>query len=161
MATVELRIGALPAHVRTARLIAAAVARRSGVDDGMIDEVKLAVGEACSRAVALHEKHSPDEQVVLELTEGTDDFAVAVFDCGPPGSESDIPADPMADLPELLEVSLDGPNDVHGRFGEPLPTHLGLALIAGLVDELTVERDGERTAVRMRWLLSGRGEDTG
>ncbi|HZG94399.1 MAG TPA: ATP-binding protein, partial [Mycobacteriales bacterium] len=60
---VELQIGALPAHVRTARLIAAAVARRCGVDDAVIDEVKLAVGEACSRAVSLHAEHAPTEPV--------------------------------------------------------------------------------------------------
>ena len=39
MATVELRFSALPAHVRTARLVAAAVARRSGVDESVLDEV--------------------------------------------------------------------------------------------------------------------------
>ena len=41
-----------PAHVRTARLVAVAVARRAGVDEDVLDEVRLAVGEACSRAVA-------------------------------------------------------------------------------------------------------------
>ena len=54
MATVELRFSALPEHVRTARLVAAAVARRAGVDEAVLDEVRLAVGEACSRAVGLH-----------------------------------------------------------------------------------------------------------
>jgi anti-sigma regulatory factor (Ser/Thr protein kinase) len=51
MATVELRFSALPEHVRTARLVAAAVARRAGVDEAVLDEVRLAVGEACTRAV--------------------------------------------------------------------------------------------------------------
>jgi serine/threonine-protein kinase RsbW len=153
MATVELRIRALPAHVRTARLVAAAVARRCGVDDAVIDEVKLAVGEACSRAVALHEQHAPDDQVVVELTEGGDQFLAVVMDCGPPGSESDLPADPEGDLPLLIEWIASGPTDAHGRFTEPLPAHLGLAVIAGLVDEMKVERELDRTAVRMRWLL--------
>lgn len=49
MATVELRFSALPEHVRTARLVAAAVARRAGVDEAVLDEVRLAVGEACTR----------------------------------------------------------------------------------------------------------------
>jgi serine/threonine-protein kinase RsbW len=51
MPTVEVSFTALPAHVRTARLVATAVARRSGVDEALLDEVRLAVGEACSRAV--------------------------------------------------------------------------------------------------------------
>ncbi|MFD0854548.1 ATP-binding protein, partial [Actinomadura adrarensis] len=49
MATVELSFSALPVHVRTARLIVTAVARRSGVAEALLDEVRLAVGEACSR----------------------------------------------------------------------------------------------------------------
>ena len=48
MATVELLFSALPEHVRTARLVAAAVARRAGVDEAVLDEVRLAVGEACT-----------------------------------------------------------------------------------------------------------------
>jgi len=48
MATVELRFSALPEHVRTARLVAAAVARRAGVDEAVLDELRLAVGEACA-----------------------------------------------------------------------------------------------------------------
>ncbi len=54
MPKVELQISALPAHVRTARLVAAALGRRLGLDAVVIDEIKLAVGEACSRAVRVH-----------------------------------------------------------------------------------------------------------
>ena len=35
MATVEVTFTPLPAHVRTARLVATAVARRSGVDEAI------------------------------------------------------------------------------------------------------------------------------
>ena len=54
MATVELRFTALPEHVRTARLVAVSLARRAGVDDETLDEVRLAVGEAATRAVGRH-----------------------------------------------------------------------------------------------------------
>ena len=83
MATVELRFSALPAHVRTARLVAAAVARRSGVDEGVLDEVRLAVGEACSRAVHLHRRHCPDRPVLVTLVDDDDAFRVAVTDEAP------------------------------------------------------------------------------
>ncbi|MGD0559378.1 MAG: ATP-binding protein, partial [Streptosporangiaceae bacterium] len=56
MATVDVSFTPLPAHVRTARLVATAVARRSGVPDSLLDEVRLAVGEACSRAVEAHQE---------------------------------------------------------------------------------------------------------
>src|ERR1700712_5730227 len=62
MATVEVSFTPLPAHVRTARLVATAVARRSGVDEALLDEVRLAVGEACSRAVEAHRRHCPAER---------------------------------------------------------------------------------------------------
>lgn len=147
MATVELRFGAFPAHVRTARLVAAAVARRSGIDSALIDEVKLAVGEACARALALHQKHAPGQQVVIELREGVDDFVVIVRDCGPPDPVGQIPAARSADLPMLVE-SIIGADE-----SEPMGAPLQLALIAGLVDELQVDRAADRTAVRMRWAL--------
>ena len=78
-ATVTLRLPPSAAHVRTARLIAAAVARRSGVGEELLDEVRLAVGEACARAVRLHERHGMSSAVTVEFAEG-DRFRVAVVD---------------------------------------------------------------------------------
>ena len=63
MALVELLLSPLPAHVRTARLVVVAAARRAGLDDGLVDELRLALGEACSRAVGLHARHAPDQPV--------------------------------------------------------------------------------------------------
>ena len=80
MATVELSFTALPAHVRTARLVATAVARRSGVDESLLDEVRLAVGEACSRAVEGHQMYCPTEPVRLALTDLAGRFEVEVTD---------------------------------------------------------------------------------
>jgi anti-sigma regulatory factor (Ser/Thr protein kinase) len=51
MATVELRFTASAEHVRTARLVAVAFVRRVGMDAARLDEVRLAVGESCARAV--------------------------------------------------------------------------------------------------------------
>ena len=64
MATVEVSFTALPAHVRTARLVALAVARRVGVSDDLLDEVRLAVGEACSRAVGVNQAKGPDRAML-------------------------------------------------------------------------------------------------
>src|SRR4051812_13138530 len=83
MPTVEVSFTALPAHVRTARLIALAVARRAGVDEALLDEVRLAVGEACSRAVYVNHQQDPGTSVVMRLTDEQDKFTVEVVDCGP------------------------------------------------------------------------------
>lgn len=88
MATVELRFSAQPEHVRTARLVAAAVARRAGVDEAVLDEVRLAVGEACSRAVGLHRSHGITAPVSVVLIEEEKSFSVEVGDEVPgPGAD--------------------------------------------------------------------------
>ena len=83
MPTVEIRFSPLPAHVRTARLMAVAVARRSQVDDSALDELRLAVGEACSRAVRLHQRYAPGVPVAMTLCDDDGAFAVDVIDEGP------------------------------------------------------------------------------
>ena len=104
MATVELRFSALPAHVRTARLVAAAVARRAGVDEGVLDEVRLAVGEACTRAVHLHRRHCPDRPVLVTLVDDADAFRVAVTDEAPaePGGGEGFGA--LTDVADLVDA---------------------------------------------------------
>jgi len=93
MATVEVTFTPLPVHVRTARLVATAVARRSGVAESLLDEVRLAVGEACSRAVEAHQRHCPGEPIRVSLTDDGEQFQVVVNDAVP-GSERDLPAGP-------------------------------------------------------------------
>jgi anti-sigma regulatory factor (Ser/Thr protein kinase) len=143
VATVELRFSALPAHVRTARLVAAAVARRSGVDEAVLDEVRLAVGEACSRAVHLHRRHCPDRPVTVTLVDDDRVFRVAVTDEAP--SEQD--GSPADDFDEFTE-SADLDQDV-------APPGVGLAVISGLVDDVAVEAGrGGGIVVRMSWPIS-------
>ncbi len=150
MATVSVSFSALPAHVRTARLIAVAVARRAGVDEDLLDEVRLAVGEACSRAVDLHQRHVADTPVTLTLEDEQDRFTVEVTDVAPP--ETDL-ADPAA-LDDLDPAELAAPAQ-REPGEEPLPDLLpagfGLAVITGLVDDLEVVRDDNGTHIRMTW----------
>src|SRR5262249_48929482 len=79
MPTVRLSFSPAPAHVRTARLVGVAVARRAGVAEELVEEVRLAIGEACSRAVALHRSHGLDDLVDVAMADG-DRFTVRVVD---------------------------------------------------------------------------------
>ena len=65
MGAVELRFTPLTTHVRTARLVAATLARRSGLEAEALDEVRLAVGESCARAVAIHRSLGLSDPIVV------------------------------------------------------------------------------------------------
>lgn len=150
MPTVEVSFTPLPAHVRTARLIALAVARRAGVDEQLLDEVRLAVGEACSRAVNIHQGSGVDSPVVMSLSDEQDRFSVEVTDCGPlepAGAAPDLDdLDPQA-LAETSATDTDPTRDL-------LPPGFGLAVISGLVEDVAVTSDGGATSVRMTWPAS-------
>jgi len=135
MATVEMTFTPLPAHVRTARLVATAVARRSGVAEALLDEVRLAVGEACSRAVEVHQEHCPAEPVRVALTGAEKRFEVVVTNTA--ATDGGM---------EWSAISDPGPD------GQGLPGELGLAVIAGLADDVQVSRTGDGgLSIRMSW----------
>ena len=120
MATVELLLSPLPIHVRTARLISVAAARRAGLGAELLDELRLAVGEACSRAVAMHAKHAPDQPVQLLAARRRHR---AHRRGGRPG-----PGDRTRRA-----------SDVEDLFGEDeIDPRVSLAVIAALVDDVTV-----------------------
>jgi serine/threonine-protein kinase RsbW len=167
MATVEVTFTPLPVHVRTARLVATAVARRSGVAESLLDEVRLAVGEACSRAVEAHQRLCPAEPVRVSLTDDGEQFQVVVTDAVP-GSQHDLPAGtglmahgrpagggaeggngqaPGADLAFSEGSAVLGEGSVPLR----LPDDVGLAVIVGLADDVRIGPAGSGTSVTMIW----------
>lgn len=134
MASVELTFTPVPAHVRTARLIAIAVARRAGIPEALLDEVRLAVGEACSRAVEAHLEHCPRSPVRLVLSDDDGRFEAVVTDDAP--GEAGPPA------------------GVNGDGYDPMSANLGLAVIAGLADDVDVSPSDTGMRVRMSWPLT-------
>ena len=120
---ISVSIARDPALVRTVRLIAAAVARRASADEEFVEEVRLAVGEAC--ALMVGEDAPPDAGPVTVRLSIDERLSVAV----------------TADGPVAVDDSPD--SDVDGV--EPW------ALLRGLIDDLAVERDGETTTLSMSW----------
>lgn len=137
MATVELRFSALPEHVRTARLVAAAVARRAGVDEAQLDEVRLAVGEACTRAVGLHMSNSVHSPVRVSLIEEEKKFSIEVGDEAS-GTVALVPGG-RDELPEPAGEDDEADGD------------MGLAVISGLVDDVEITSDDQGGLIRMSW----------
>lgn len=154
---VLLRFTPQPEHVRTARLVAVAHARRVGVEAGLLDEVRLAVAEACSRAVGLHQRHCPGEPVVVVL-DAVDD------------SDSGLVADRfVVTVADKVSGAVPAPRDgagasvadgdaeaAAGEQGEPDEEELddaemGLAVLTGLVDDLDITSGPDGGSVRMGW----------
>jgi anti-sigma regulatory factor (Ser/Thr protein kinase) len=127
--TVRLAFSPAPQYVRTARLVGVAVARRAGVADDLLDAVRLAIGEACGRAVARHQRHGIDELIRVEMSDDGP-YQVRVVDtCAVAGEAAARSAEEEAEDAD--------------RMGE--------TLLAAAVDDLTVRTGPEGTEVRMAW----------
>ena len=145
MATVEVTFPPLPAHVRTARLVATAVARRSGIDESLLDEVRLAVGEACSRAVEAHRKYCPGQPIRVVLCDDGERFEVVVTDAAPADADGGTAAGDGA--PVVGSGTTAGADGVILQ----LPADVGLAVITGLADDVRISPAGDGTSVAMSW----------
>lgn len=124
---VELRIPCKPEYVGVARLAILGVASRMRFSYDEVEDVRLAVGEACTISVDWAKKNGRTESEIVLRSEVTPDSLVVEIDdeAGPRGDES------------------------RENPSEQEPENLGALLITLLVDEVTVvPRDGG-TRVRM------------
>ncbi len=102
--------------------------------------MRLAIGEACTRAVTLHRQYGLSDLVEVEMTDAPG-YAVRVIDRAPIEAGlglTTLPPDELAD-----EALTD----------EALTTGVGFALLAGFVEDLQVRPvdEGIGTEVRMVW----------
>lgn len=124
MPTISLHVGPDAAHVRVVRLVAAAFARRAGVAEDSVDELKLAVGEACGMAVSALGDDSA-EQLSIELD---DSVGVRVVVRTP------------VDL-----ANLSAPDGGTGLVPD------GLDVIRALLDRVEISTGPEGSVVSMSW----------
>ncbi|QWZ07434.1 ATP-binding protein [Nocardioides panacis] len=113
-----------PALVRTVRLVAAAVARRASQDEEFVEEVRLAVGEACALLVGQDSTDVGPVEVRMRLE---DRLRVSVAAAGSIAAQ-----DPPT-------------SDIDGI--EPW------ALLRGLIDDFTIAQDDDSTVLSMSWAL--------
>ena len=83
------------------------------------------MGEACSRAVEEHRLHCPTEPVRLALTEEAGRFEV-----------------------EVTDTSL---RPAGAGTGPAVPGGFGIAVIAGLADDVQISETSAGTSIRMSW----------
>jgi serine/threonine-protein kinase RsbW len=100
------------------------------------------VSEACSSAVRFNLAHAPNSPVELRLIEDRERFSVEVADSvgrAAPDADGELAFDLTTDDDRVDGVDLSG----HER--------LGLAVISGLVDDVTVEYFPAGSVVTMTW----------
>jgi anti-sigma regulatory factor (Ser/Thr protein kinase) len=132
-ATVRL---AFPPEARllgTIRLVVGIVARKAGMGEEGIEDLKVAVSETCAVAVGDLTRAGLPDPIEVDLVEAPDRFGIEVRDRAPAASG--------------------GPGD--GADGDVDDRELGLALVGALVDDLktwTLDGGGNRTSF---WLRRG------
>jgi anti-sigma regulatory factor (Ser/Thr protein kinase) len=131
-ATVRL---AFPPEARllgTLRLVVGIVARKAGMGEEGIEDLKVAVSETCAVAVGDLNRAGLPDPIEVDLVEAPDRFGIEVRDRVPSASSHADAAD-----------------------GEVDDRELGLALVGALVDDLktsTLDGGGNRTSF---WLRRG------
>ena len=131
---VELEIPARPEFVALARMVVAAIASSDAhMPDDRIDDLKIAVSEACTNAIEAHDAVEADERVVVRCRADGEVVEVRIEDRGGGFDPSTLPEHPPVTDPDRLKFE----------------RGLGIPLIRSLVDEVEIKSSSDGTAVRM------------
>ncbi|MFP5318659.1 MAG: ATP-binding protein [Acidimicrobiia bacterium] len=139
---VELEIPARPEFVALARLVVSAMASTDAVlSDDQVDDLKIAVSEACTNAIEAHGAIDTDEKVVLKCWSDDRGLRVSIEDRGPGFDPSTLPDHPPPTDPDRLKFE----------------RGLGIPLIRALVDEVVISSSADGTQVNLAMWHSTNG----
>lgn len=132
--SLELSVPARVEYIAVVRLVVSslATARRALADD-RIDDLKLAVSEACTNAIEANTTAGGDAPVVVSCWEAPERFEVCVTDAGTGFDPGTLPSHPPVTDPNRLNFE----------------RGLGIPLIRSLVDDVRFDSSSEGTAVWM------------
>ncbi len=131
---VELEIPARAEFVALARLAVSALAAADGeLPDERVDDLKLAVSEACTNAIEAHSAIDTDERVVVRCWVDEAGLEVRISDRGKGFDPSELPDHPPVTDPARLKFE----------------RGLGIPLIRALVDVVEFSSSGAGTEVRL------------
>ena len=93
MPTVAIDIPPRSPYVGVVRLAVAALARAGGLGEEQVEDLRIAVSEACANAVLAHEEQGSDEPVSVSWSDDDGRIVIEVADRGatvePSGDEAD------------------------------------------------------------------------
>jgi serine/threonine-protein kinase RsbW len=125
-----------PEYVGMARHTVAALARLHDVAEEVVDDLKLAVSEACTNAVTVNAPAGEPVRVLAAVADGA--LVVDVLAAGPGIDPALLEGEPELDSEEFTFES-----------------GLSLPLIRGLVDELEIlPREPDGSVIRMRLFVT-------
>ena len=128
MDTIKLMVPCKPEYVSTIRLAVSSLANNIGFDIEAIEDIKVAVSEACSNIVS-HSSIGEETQYEVECSAGEDRIELSVKDQGV-GFE----------MSEYTEPDLDMPSE----------SGLGVFLMRVLMDEVQIQTgEGSGTCIKM------------
>ncbi len=131
---IELEIPARAEFVALARLVVSALASSdSTLGDERIDDLKLAVSEACTNAIEAHDVAGSEERVLVRCWAGVNALEVCVEDRGHGFDPGQLPDHPPVTDPDRLKFE----------------RGLGIPLIRALVDEVEFRPTTAGTSVRL------------
>lgn len=108
-------------HVAVARMFAAAVARHFACSEEQVQDVKVAISEACSNAIKAHEEAGADAPIEICIRRDPEALSFEIVDTGS-GFDFDVTQSPAV------------PNDA----SELLDSGIGLVLIQALFPSVEV-----------------------
>ncbi|HEV3473097.1 MAG TPA: ATP-binding protein, partial [Actinomycetota bacterium] len=82
MPTVEIDIPPRSSYVGVVRLAVASLARAEGLDEEQVEDLRIAVSEACANAVLAHEEQDSDEPVSVRWIQDDSRIVIEVADRG-------------------------------------------------------------------------------
>ena len=139
---IEFSLPARPEFVAVAReLVASVAARRLDLDPEHADDVRLAVSEAVTNAIEVHNAHAIGRDVLIRVRPvgvrgetAASAIEVEVVDAGPGFDPDTLQAHPQPTDPARLNFE----------------RGLGIPLIRSIVDDLAFDCSTQGTSVRMR-----------
>jgi len=143
--SVELEVPASNEFLAVARTVTATLAAvASALPDSRIDDLRLAVTEACANAIDAEQRKPPERRVPIHvhLEVGDDNIAVEVHDEGGGFDPDAVTTPPPANQPERLAFE----------------RGLGIPLMRALADDVEFRPDGHGTTVRL--VIAARPRET-
>lgn len=129
MPTVELEIPPRSVYVGVVRLAVASLARAAGLAEDAVDDLRIAVSEACANAVLGLQEASSDAPISISFTDSDGRLLLEVADRGPGSTE---------------------PGPLEDSQGFDTRSAMSRALLESLVDECSIApRAGGGTVTRL------------